>query len=598
MSQISTTLSVRLCAGLLLSSVAVSSLFFNDATLGFLFLSFGLIAFVPPVGLSTGQLQLRPAFKSPEAFALWASLAAYLGCVALSPAPNASLLQGYALMAVPAAALLGLMLGKRVWNCFSAGLLALGGVLAVWGLYNHYVEGKLTHGPFADTNSFAALANMVTILGVYYCSDKTRSPVFRGVAGVVTVLSLAATITATSRGGWLSLALVTLLLLLVQGKSLWSGKVGLIAGVLVLACGFSLGPRLLDIAQGGADRSTSSRLAQIVAAKDIIDANPEGVGFGLWSRVYPRYRHAEDNESAGFHVHNDYLEVFVETGWLGLLAMLAPVALAGLTVLRVSRIKEAPVRSQALAYLMAFMVIAIHALVNFIYHGLVISLLAGLLLGQAVRLARADNEQRGGASVKSQAASLLGSLAFCAWMALSFFAHVSLDAVMNPRSMAGRALPQLANEMTLAQLSALHLLEPRPALALGLLQLNQAVTPSSLTALQRQELSQQAMLNLSEAHRRDSSDAGIVQQMAMAQYYFKQPLEGDRLLAKALELDPTRVTAVSLYVQLRLVQQDFKAARDVVKNAMARTSTARQTVFSEMLQVIDSDEAKVRAKAQ
>lgn len=584
-------------AALLLAALGTSAFFINDPTLVYLFASFSLAAVALGAGIASGAFGAPQVPRTLVALPVL-SFALYLWSVCRSPAVNASLLEAYALMAVPAAMLVGLCASQALWRLLVPGLLMLGAAFASAGLADRLIFGNLTHGPFADTNSFAAVTNVVMLLALATMADRSERGWVRSVAGVALALSFAAAITAVSRGGWLSLVLVCIVGAVVLRPAATTRKQFAVAIAVIVAAGLlSVGPRLMEAHRTGSDRSATSRVAQLASAQMVMKDYPDGVGLGLWTRVYPRYRLEADDDSAGFHLHNDYLEILVETGSAGLLAMVLPGLLAAFLLWRLARRGPAPGASKvvALGYLLAFAVIAVHAVVNFIFHGLVLSLAGGLLLGRGAHLVMATGPVRR-AGLRGAALALLGAAAVIGWMGLSYISHVSLDAVNNPYGTAARRFPGLSNVDMLDKLEAIHPFEARLPLSKGLLQVAQATQPSALTREQRVELFHAAFANLEEARRRDPVDAGILYQMALARYYFRQPIEGNHLLAKSLALHPTRSASVQLYVQLRLVEHDFDAARTVLNNAMARSPKPRKEAFMPLQKVIDDAEKAYRLK--
>ena len=54
----------------------------------------------------------------------------------------------------------------------------------------------------------------------------------------------------------------------------------------------------------------------------LMDAPWLGIGLGTYWLYWPTYRHPDDT-SGGFYVHNDYLQIWIETGLPGFLLLLA-----------------------------------------------------------------------------------------------------------------------------------------------------------------------------------------------------------------------------------------------------------------------------------
>lgn len=119
-----------------------------------------------------------------------------------------------------------------------------------------------------------------------------------------------------------------------------------VAAVVILGLGlFQMNaiPRLLVSRLANIDLSSRSAVERLVWSRDalaVIGDHPVlGVGGGGWASVYFQY------QSYGYstkEVHNDFLEIWVETGTVGLAAWLALLGASGWTVYRLLRRQRRP----------------------------------------------------------------------------------------------------------------------------------------------------------------------------------------------------------------------------------------------------------------
>ena len=125
--------------------------------------------------------------------------------------------------------------------------------------------------------------------------------------------------------------------------------------------------------------SVIERLAHWQAAENMIVDHPFlGVGFGNYAAAYDQYRALNWPIALG-HAHNYYLNIFAETGIIGLLAYLI---LWGCIFIRTIRALNAPrqIAGVALGLLGAWVSLSVHQIVDNLYVAN-IYLLIGVYLG-------------------------------------------------------------------------------------------------------------------------------------------------------------------------------------------------------------------------
>jgi len=208
--------------------------------------------------------------------------------------------------------------------------------------------GGAPYGPYVNHNHYAGLMEMLAALPLMLCATAKFSGAQRvllAFAGVIMTISI---FLSGSRGG--VIALVAELLVIAIFILLRRRKRIAVAGLLLVLAvtaglAFSLASeRLLDHFAGLAatvnEPSAHMRLTiardglKMVAAKPLL-----GWGMGTFPYVYPAYRSFYTDLLIN-QAHNDYLQILVETGALGLLAALGFLVLlyrAGLRNLRLPR---------------------------------------------------------------------------------------------------------------------------------------------------------------------------------------------------------------------------------------------------------------------
>lgn len=124
-----------------------------------------------------------------------------------------------------------------------------------------------------------------------------------------------------------------------------------------------------------------------------LDAPWLGIGLGTYWLAWPPYRHPQDG-SGGFYVHNDYLQLWIETGVPGLVLLAAvyvSVLILFVRLLR-SRHATASVKIEAAGLFVGLFAIAAHSFVDFNLYTLPILLIAGLGLGRFQELCGAERK--------------------------------------------------------------------------------------------------------------------------------------------------------------------------------------------------------------
>lgn len=217
---------------------------------------------------------------------------------------------------------------------FSLGFLGL-----KYGLYGilrggvHFTRG--VGGMIGDNNDFALALNMALPLLVYTGSEAGNRWVRRAALALVP-LTAASVIFTHSRGGFLSLAAVTLYLLVHSRKKLRAlALVALVAAVGSVVVPRSFYERIATIANFQEDGSSMGRLNAWQASLRMANDYPVS-GVGLDNFLVQFIYYAPDPDD--IHVaHNTYLQVLAEAGYTGLALYLFLFGATGWTLWRVRR---------------------------------------------------------------------------------------------------------------------------------------------------------------------------------------------------------------------------------------------------------------------
>ncbi len=315
-------------------------------------------------------------------------------------------------------------LAEPLWTWLWRGVLASAWILSGMALWQYYawmgqgidLVNLRPYGPLLDTNSYAAWLNLLFFptLVAYFVQDGRRSVRFLSARIDPTALFYLVTLTlllfaffsTSSRGGFL--AWICTMPFALWG--LWRQPAALSRFALVFALAF-IALLLMDYAHGfdlighlapsyiTSNMTTVSRKFMWIATWHMFLSHPWlGTGIGSYFLNYPAYRLPGELASAGTYAHNDYLEYLAEGGLinLGFLLSFAGVLMYALYRLLYQAGKAVQIhdarRLQALGLVLGVFAITGHALGNFIFYNLPLSLLAGLFLARAWRITNAHGE--------------------------------------------------------------------------------------------------------------------------------------------------------------------------------------------------------------
>lgn len=281
-----------------------------------------------------------------------------------------------------------LLIGAAVSVLVGALQLASGGAV---NLHANTPDGMVS-GFFVNRNHLAALLLMSLPFAAALAVPSRRWPVaprtlrwLTALFGLLVVVALGA---VRSRAGIILLAPATVLalaIILKSGDAIQSMRAlrlwmlgGLTAGVAVVAFGLSPIMARFDEA-GGAGRF--ERWPDVLQAAG--QYQPVGAGLGAFDAVYRSVEPVEQLGPTYFnHAHNDYLELWLETGWLGIGVLILISIWAGSRWLAAWRESEDR-RPDPLARAggAALILLALHSVVDFPVRTTTVLVIAALCLG-------------------------------------------------------------------------------------------------------------------------------------------------------------------------------------------------------------------------
>lgn len=304
--------------------------------------------------------------------------------------------------------LLDLRPGRRERRFFMAATLVAGAVVALVALLQHtggswwflpaFEDPRNRMGSLIGHNTGMSSWLMFPLFfGIYGVLGGRRVWV-RTACGALVALMLFVLIAAQSRAMWLIGGTMLLAGVPMMARTLGMrlGRRTVLAGLLVvlaLVAVQTLAPRLNPLARHDVplverirrdfdpdQLLRETRLRIVVVSMPLVAKSPVvGHGFGSFQWVYPAaqgdYFNAHPDSRLGLTTkrtdlaHNDYLQMLVEGGVLGLLLVLVPVWLLARAGLRAWRaLPPGHERAQRLALALPLVTVALHGLVDFPFH--------------------------------------------------------------------------------------------------------------------------------------------------------------------------------------------------------------------------------------
>jgi O-antigen ligase len=280
---------------------------------------------------------------------------------------------------------------ERVW--FYASRFAVLGALALCGyaLIQLFMWREPPRATFVNIHSFAALMMLVALsLGGYFLIawQHGATPRVRYLLGAC-LFVLYFTIASTGgRGTTLSIALSLTVFVLLSRRVVDRRGLLTLVGIMVgayAAANLLLHGGIEDRMATLADPASAAfpRLLIWRGSWELLLREPLwGIGLGTYYLAWPPFRDPVD-DTLGFFVHNDYLQIWIEAGLPALLLLLAVFVSAAFLLFRLLRQRTSVVlRLEALGLFAGLLAVAAHSFLDFNLYILSISIAAGLVLGR------------------------------------------------------------------------------------------------------------------------------------------------------------------------------------------------------------------------
>lgn len=276
----------------------------------------------------------------------------------------------------------------KIWAQLRKSFVAGAWLVALWGIYQVVFLGRpRALGPLADPNVYACLLNMTwfPLLSAFFKPDSASSvkPRFSQlILGASLMLVSLAFFAAASRGASLTW-LILMSLAFWAFRRLPNFRKNAVVSLSIALASYLIITTITDVHLAHLqteDASVSARLLLWRSTLEMFLTHPWlGTGLGTWGDFYPAFRQAGDNSTAGYYVHNDYLQIAQEGGLVTFVLFMGIFAFLALLAFRsISSAKRRPVQIENVGLMLGVMAAYLHAAVNFIFYLVYINILVGL----------------------------------------------------------------------------------------------------------------------------------------------------------------------------------------------------------------------------
>jgi O-antigen ligase len=246
--------------------------------------------------------------------------------ISWSPAPAISLYMFVWLSIFPLCFFIYSLKQPGDWAYLPIGILVVTLIFTFIGIGQNFVSGTEPISLFATRNTYAAMLNLIALPATaYFISPKQSSYRLLILWGMILFVLFFAVFQTLSKGATFSLLLGLVFIVVPSWKYIERSSFSIVLLILTTAFLFAYIQtdgdtvnRFYASATNRSEGSISERLLMWQSAWEIIKTAPAvGMGIGTYYITEPAVRHM-DNESAGFFAHNDYLQFWLETGFIGL----------------------------------------------------------------------------------------------------------------------------------------------------------------------------------------------------------------------------------------------------------------------------------------
>lgn len=288
---------------------------------------------------------------------------------------------------------------EGIWGVVTVALAVIAMTLVVASVYQMFALNVPPQTVFLDVNIQAAFLNLIVFpaagffLGAFPANGQTAKRAI--IPGAVFVLLTYGIMLTKGRGGITAfLSGIALLAFLGYRHVPRHALAALLAltAVAFVAANLSWGGGLVERLGTMSDLRSASpeRLLIWQQSLALLEQSPfRGLGLGLYSLFWPPYRDPFD-QSAGFFVHNDYLQIWIEAGLPGLLLFLGMLGAIAAMLVRIARHRDVPVgpRLEMYGLVAGVGAISLHSLVQYNFYVVPILIVFGLFLGRIQDLAQ------------------------------------------------------------------------------------------------------------------------------------------------------------------------------------------------------------------
>jgi len=315
--------------------------------------------------------------------------------------PESSLFYAWMLGLLPLGLLLWLSLPdtEAAWPTLRRGWWLAGTLVITWGTVEYLVTANRVRGPFLDFNAYGAFINVLFFPAfMRYVGEHRQAPLTPRRQGIylgffsLCLFTLFATYSRGAVGAWLVMFVAALGLIAWLGKPNWKPVITVMGIALASYAAVKFYPEtiitrtIVDLAH---DDSTHHRLMIWQSTWAIIQDHPWlGTGLGTYKLFYAAYRNPAETGSSGDMAHNDYLQFLQEGGPILLAFLLAFGLTNAWLIIKLLRLRGQRLSAELMetaGLLLAISALFIHAMVNFIFYVLPLSIVTGIYLAQAYR---------------------------------------------------------------------------------------------------------------------------------------------------------------------------------------------------------------------
>lgn len=283
-----------------------------------------------------------------------------------------------------------------IWPFLACGTLGIVLVIACIGIVQHLVFGEPPSSLFATRNTNAAMLNLIVlpVSSYFLLAHRQRQTKLIALLAVSLFILFFAISQTGGRGGLLTLAMGLGLIVALSWKC--TRKSGLVQLLALWIIAFTLANLQTDnmvINQLGTltqlEEAASPRLIIWKSAWELIKNAPWiGTGLSTFYLLVTAVRSPGDL-SAGYFVHNDYLQIWLETGVIGLGLLLAiMVASVWLFILLLRKAElSSTQRFEAIGLFAGLFAVAVHSFVDFHFYIIAILITMGIMMARLQELA-------------------------------------------------------------------------------------------------------------------------------------------------------------------------------------------------------------------